>query len=170
MSRIAPSVVPLSEVHNRAAFQCGKAPLDRYLQQQAGQDRRRDLAQCFVLVHTDEPATILGYYTLSAASIELTDLTATQAKKLPYRVLPALLIGRLAIQETLQGQGLGRRLLNAALMHCLSLRSQLGSYAVLVDPLDDEARSWYLKAGFLALEPPVTRLFLPMATLEKLLS
>lgn len=166
----SPVVVPLAETHNRAAFMCGKLPLDRYLQQQAGQDRRRDLAQCFVLVSPDEPDTILGYYTLSAASVELTELTPAQAKKLPYRVLPALLIGRLAVRQDLQGQGTGRRLLNAALSHCSRLRVQLGAYAVLVDPLDDEARAWYLKAGFLELEPPVTRLFLPMGVLEKLLS
>jgi GNAT superfamily N-acetyltransferase len=168
MGNLPPIVVPLSEVHDRAAFQCGKVPLDRYLQQQAGQDRRRDLAQCFVLVQPEAPKTILGYYTLSAASVELSDLSPSQAKKLPYQVLPALLIGRLAVQAALQGQGLGRRLLNAALAHSLSLRSQLGVYAVLVDPIHDAARAWYLKAGFIALEPPVTRLFLPMAILEKL--
>jgi GNAT superfamily N-acetyltransferase len=165
----SPVVVPLSEKHDRSTFSCGKAPLDRYLQQQAGQDRRRDLAQCFVLVYPEQPQAILGYYTLSAASIELHDLTKVQAKKLPYRVLPALLIGRLAVRQDLQGKGIGRRLLNAVLSHCFRLRNELGAYAILVDPLDQEAKLWYLKSGFFELEPPITRLFLPMAALEKIL-
>lgn len=169
MTLAIPSVVPLSEKHDRSTFSCGKAPLDRYLQQQAGQDHRRDLAQCFVLVYPDQDQTILAYYTLSAASIELNDLTLAQAKKLPYRILPALLIGRLAVRQDLQGKGMGRQLLNTALSHCFGLRSELGVYAILVDPLDQEAKTWYLKAGFLELAPPITRLFLPMAALEKLL-
>ncbi|HYX26811.1 MAG TPA: GNAT family N-acetyltransferase [Thermoanaerobaculia bacterium] len=103
---------PLSAHHDRAAFASGVEPLDRYLRTQAGQDSRRRVASCFVLTRADEPAQVLGYYTLSALSIALTDLPSAVAKRLPrYPVVPATLMGRLATDSRHRGKRLGELLL-----------------------------------------------------------
>ena len=62
-------VEPLGKHHDRAAFSCGVTELDTYLQRYVGQDQRRNLTRCFVLIKLDEPQRILGYYTLSNAAV-----------------------------------------------------------------------------------------------------
>jgi uncharacterized protein (DUF1778 family) len=97
----------LNAAHNRAAFSCGVPALDRYLVQQAGQEMRRGVARVFVLCEQGF-IDVLGYYTLSPTSIDYGDLPAEISKRLPrYPTLPALLLGRLAVEARRQGQGLG---------------------------------------------------------------
>jgi len=99
----------LGPQHDRAGFDCGVPALDRYLAQQATQDVRRRVANCFVAA---EGARVLGYYTLAATSIALTSLPETVSKKLPrYPTVPAALIGRLAVAQAARGQGLGGAML-----------------------------------------------------------
>ena len=98
----------LAESHDRAAFSCGVDALDRYLKTQAGQDVRRRIANCFVAVSAGS-AQVAGFYTLAAASIPLTALTPDQVRKLPkYPVLPAALLGRLAVDTRHAGESLER--------------------------------------------------------------
>src|SRR5438552_2711507 len=97
--------------HGRAAFSSGVTALDSYLKNQASQDVRKNAARAYVLC-TPESTAIIGYYTLSAASTELIELPDAFARKLPrYPILPAMLIGRLAVDEKYRGQGLGGILL-----------------------------------------------------------
>ena len=104
----------LSAHHDRASFVCGTAEFDAYLHLQAGQDLRRKVAAPFVML--DQTGAIVGYYTLSACGIRLTELPPEVAKKLPkYPQVPATLLGRLAISREHQGQKLGRLLLMDAL-------------------------------------------------------
>ena len=108
-------VESLAASHRRAEFGCGNEALDRYLHRQAGQDARRLVAAVFVL-YDAEADLIAGYYTLNASSIAPTDLPAELARKLPrYEALPAVLLGRLAVDARYQGQGLGALLLFDAL-------------------------------------------------------
>src|SRR4051794_37498933 len=133
-------IEPLGPQHDRAAFSCGVSELDRYLREQAGQERRKDVAAVFVLrlVDTDQVA---GYYTLSATSIEPLSLPTALARRMPrYPTVPALLVGRLAVDQRFQGQGIGRALLMSALARSLGLRGQLGAIGVVVDAKDDAAR------------------------------
>jgi len=98
----------LRSEHDRADFSCGNASLDRYLKEQAGQDLRRACATAFVLVPKRGDSSILGYYTLSSYGIDVGDLPADVAKKLPrYPLIPATLLGRLAVDRRYQGQGIG---------------------------------------------------------------
>jgi GNAT superfamily N-acetyltransferase len=158
-------VEPLGRQHDRATFACGVEVLDRYLREQASQDQRRHVAAVFVLVDQVDRA-LAGYYTLSAASIELIDLPPEVARRLPrYPVLPALLIGRLAVDRRRQGQGLGNLLLADALKRCVRLHTELGAMAVLVDAKDDLARTFYERFGFQRLERQTRRLYLPMTAL-----
>ncbi|MBT6406729.1 MAG: GNAT family N-acetyltransferase, partial [Rhodospirillaceae bacterium] len=86
-------IEPLGKKHNRAAFSCGTDELDTYLQRQASQDTKRRIARIFVIRSAADDQTILGYYTLSALSIDLSSLPSDLVKKLPKHPLPAALIG-----------------------------------------------------------------------------
>jgi len=159
------AVEPLASDHDRTAFSCGKESLDRYIKQQASQDVKRHLATAYVLCASPS-RVVIGYYTLSALSVEPGDLPADMARRLPrYPLLPAILIGRLARDRGYPGQRLGERLLKDALTR--SLVSGIGAIAVLVDAIDDEARGFYEAYGLRSI-PATKRLLLPMATVEGL--
>lgn len=161
-------IEPLGKEHDRAAFSSGVEPLDRYLRQQARQDMRRHVATVFAACEA-ESTTIAGYYTLSAASIELTDLPHGIAKRLPrYPTLPAVLLGRLAVDQRYRGRGIGELLLMSALRRSVRLRSAIGVVAVIVDAKDDRARSFPERYGFIRFREQEFRLFLPMNTIEQL--
>jgi GNAT superfamily N-acetyltransferase len=158
----------LGSKHNKSSFTCGKYLLDNYLQKQAGQDLKRKLAVCYVL-NEHSIDRIKGYYTLSNSSIHADWIPSELRKKLPpsYNAIPTTLIGRLAIDSDFQGKGLGKLLLVDALKRCFELSVLLGSFAVIVDPIDLEAELFYKKYGFIKL-PDSGKMFLPMRTIEQL--
>jgi ribosomal protein S18 acetylase RimI-like enzyme len=158
-------IEPLTDHHDRAGFRCGVDALDRYFLTQAGQDTRRRVASCFVLVADGK--TISGYFTLSATNIALTDLPQAVAKKLPrYPVLPATLMGRLAIDERCRGEGLGGLLLLDAFNR--ALRSEIATFAFVVDPKDERAQAFYTRYRFLPLQNSSRRMFLPLSEIAAL--
>jgi len=154
-------IEPLADEHDRSRFASGSAALDRYFQTQASQDLKRRIATCFVAIsrETDE---IAGFYTLTATSIALADLSPAIVKKLPrYPVVPAALLGRLAVAQGHQGLGLGGVLLADALKR--SARSELGVFAMVVDAKDEPARRFYEHFVFTLLPGESRRLFLPIS-------
>jgi GNAT superfamily N-acetyltransferase len=156
---------PLNNAHDRAVFDSGVEPLDRYLRTQAGQDVRKRVASCFVL--TEDRVKPLGFYTLAATSIALADLPATAAKQLPrYPIVPATLMGRLAVDRGMRGRRLGELMLMDAFTR--ALRSEIANYAFVVDAKDEIAEGFYKAYQFLPLAVPGRRLFLPMAEIAKL--
>ncbi len=156
-------LVPLDARHDRATFNSDSEPLNRYLQQQVTQDIRRRVAACFVALA--DPSRIAGYYTLASASLLLADLPASTRKKLPrYPTVPAVRMGRLAVDQAYQGQGLGGALLADALDR--AARAEIAAYALLVDAKDDAAAAFYRHHGFIALPDSPLTLFLPLATIE----
>ena len=158
-------IVPLDEHHDRMGFECGVEPLDRYFRTQAGQDARKRVASCFVL--TDGGASPLGFYTLAATSIALAELPPTLARRLPrYPSMPATLLGRLAVDRRHRGRRLGELLLFDAFSR--ALRSQIATYAFVVDAKDSAAETFYAAYRFLPLIEGGRRLFLPMAEIAKL--
>lgn len=155
----------LAGQHDRSAFESGVEPLDRYFRVQAGQDARKNMAAPFVLVLPD--GVIGGYYTLSATAIQLGELPETTVRKLPrYPLVPATLLGRLAVDRRHQGKGYGRFLLADALHR--AVRSEIASFAVIVDAKDEEARRFYERESFLPFPDQPMKLFRPMADLEQL--
>ena len=158
----------LGKTHDRTAFNCGSAALDRYLQQQARQDADKSVAAPFVL--TVPPALrVLGYYTLSASLINASELPGTLAKKLPrYPQLPVTLLGRLAVDQSMKGRGIGQFLLMDALHRSLEAAANIAAMAVLVDAKDDAAETFYRHFSFLPLHERPRRLFLPMKTVDGL--
>jgi predicted GNAT family N-acyltransferase len=142
-------------------------PLDRYLRAQAGQDSRRRVASCFILTRADEPAQVLGYYTLSALSIALTDLPPSITKRLPrYPVVPATLMGRLAIDSRHRGKRLGELLFVDACSRVL--RSEIATFALVVDAKDAAAERFYTRYHFLKLQVDSRRMFLPITEIAAL--
>ena len=143
-------VEPLAKTHDRAAFSCGIDALDNYLKTQASQDVAKRVAVCFVL--TPDAKTVVGFYSLSQYSVDLVDLPADIATKLPkYPEVPATLLGRLAISEAFRGQRLGEFLLLDALYRSWQQSKQVASAAVIVDAKDEAARRFYEHFEFLSL-------------------
>lgn len=155
----------LGPQHDRAGFDSGVEPLDRYLRTQAGQDARKNMAAPFVLVLPD--GSVGGYYTLSATGVSLGELPEQIRRKLPrYPLVPATLLGRLAVDRRQRGKGYGRFLLADALFR--SVRSEIASFAVIVEAKDEAARRFYARESFLPFRDEPMRLFRPMADIARL--
>lgn len=151
----------LGSEHDRSTFTSGTLPLDRYLREQATQDIRRRVSACFVALTEEE--RIAGYYTLASASKLLADLPSAAARKLPrYPTVPAVRMGRLAIDKAFKGRGLGAALLADALDR--SARSEIASYALVVDAKNEAAAGFYRHFGFIAFPASPLTLFLPLAS------
>ena len=156
------SISKLSESHQRPSFNCGISSLDNYLHKQAGQEGRKSTAITYIL--NDEIVNkIIGYYTLSSTVIELNELPDKLLRKLPYYpLLPATLIGRLAVDINYQKQGFGTILLLNALHRIQQASQDIASVAVIVDTIDDNALEFYKKYGFSSLLSRKNKLFLPI--------
>jgi ribosomal protein S18 acetylase RimI-like enzyme len=158
---------PLGAEHDRDSFDCGEETLNRYFKTQVTQDIRRRIANCFIAIHSASGA-VAGYYTIAAAGIPFVELPPEESKRLPrYPTLPAVRIGRLAVQRAFQGRGLGEMLLMDAMRRCMKVPPAV--YAVLVDAKNDGAAAFYQRYGFRAFASQPLTLFLAMATAERVL-
>jgi predicted GNAT family N-acyltransferase len=162
-------IINLQKQHNRSDFDSKTPLLDEYIRKQASQDVRKDLSACYVL--TDNADRVIAYYTLSGNTIPQEGIPNDLLKKLKlppsYIDLPAVLLGRLAVDQKHKGKRYGELLLMDALQRCLILSSQLGTLAVIVDPIDEESKSFYQKYGFLSLKDS-EKMFIPMITIKEL--
>lgn len=158
----APLRVEALADHERSGFACGEPALDTYLRTQATQDIRRRVANCFVAVEVAS-GSIAGFYTLSSASVVMTELPPELTKRLPrYPSLPAVRIGRLAIDSRFHGQGLGGALLADAAARVVSAAA--AAYALLVDAKSESAVRFYEHHGFRRFSSAERSLFLPLET------
>jgi GNAT superfamily N-acetyltransferase len=159
----------LDKDHDRLAFDCGRPMLNEWLKDRAGQFDRRDLSRTFVATRPDE-VVVVGYYAISTHRVVYDALTAAKAKGLPRLDVPVVLIGRLAVDQSVQGQGqgLGALLLVDALRRSLQISEKVGIRAVEVDALDDAAKDFYLKFRFRSRLDDPRHLFLPMPEIGKL--
>lgn len=148
--------------HDREGFACGEPTLDAYLRQQAAQHHRDGISTTHVLVDDADPACILGYYSLSAAQLLLTDLQEADRKRLPTYPVPAIRMGRLAVSASEQGKGHGDYLLAHAVARSLGLREQLGVRVLLVDALHEDAARFYRAYGFREATANSHTLYLPL--------
>lgn len=159
-------IKPLGD-QDRAAFCCGTPELDKYFLERASRDVREKISAVFVLLREDDQEKVLGYYTLSSLYVDAGDLPEDLRKRAGrYRQLGGTLIGRLAIDKSVRGTGLGGMLLFDALVRALKGTKTIMSFAVLVDGKDENAKAFYQKHGFIPLRD--NRLFLPMKTIEKM--
>jgi GNAT superfamily N-acetyltransferase len=158
---------PLQPYHDREAFDCGKQSLNQFLQRQARQNADRNVGVTHVAVPCSGSNTIIAYYTLVTRTV---DSVIVPNKKLPREEVGVVLLGRLAVDRTAQGQGLGRLCLMRAIFQVERASREIGIHALVLDALDDEARSWYfhLDLGFQALLDNARHLYLPVATIRQI--
>jgi GNAT superfamily N-acetyltransferase len=154
---------PLAKQHERAAFDCGDADLNLYLRRYARQNHDSGGAKCFVAAPAEAPTHILGFYTLSPASLEYSRTPALAKKGLARYDVPVFRLGRLAVDKTAQGRGLGGALLLRAAERCIRVAQDVGGVALLIDAKNDRAASWYESYGALRLDDAPLSLVLPLA-------
>jgi predicted GNAT family N-acyltransferase len=147
-------------IHDRKSFDCGVPELNDYLQRLADQHRRKGVSTTFVLVDTDAPGVILGYYCLSAAQIDVGQLSDADRKKLPRYPVPCFRMGRLAASKESRGQGIGKFLVACAVDRCLKARQDVAGYALIVDAQSESAKQFYERYGFAAFADSPMALYL----------
>jgi len=168
VAEIPPSIIErLSKRHDRSKFSCGEVVLDAYLKKYAGQNERLNVARHYVAVRTESPV-VLGYYSLSAGSVEWEVLPTEAGKRLPKYPVPVAHLGRLAVDKTVQGQHLGEFLLLDALGRVVRLTEQIAIQAVEVVAATAPAKRFYEKYGFLSLLDDPLHLYVAVATLRNL--
>jgi GNAT superfamily N-acetyltransferase len=160
---------PLARNHDRAAFNCGDDDLNTYLKRYARQNHESGGAKCFVAVTRDTPARILGFYTLSPASIEFSRAPSVVTRGLGQYDVPVYRLGRLAVDSSVQGRGLGGALLWRALERCLAVVRDAGGVALLIDAKSDEAARWCESHGAVPLLDAPHSLVLPFSMATRLL-
>lgn len=159
---------PLDSSDDRAAFSCEEPALTNWFRTRAGQEQKRNIAQVFVA--RDDELGVVGYYSLSAFSIETRDLPDDLTRKLPrYDAIPAVLIGRLARDGRVKGRGVGELLIAAALRQIIDTSERMGIYATVVDAKREKAAAFYREYGFQPFPTRPLRLFMPIATARKAL-
>ncbi len=152
-------IARLDASHKRDNFICGSEPLERYIKTQATQDMRKRVSSCFVALTAENE--IAGYYTLASTSVFLSELPESITKKLPrYPMVPAVLMGRLAVSQTYKGLGVGGVLLYDAL-HRATI-AEIAAYALVVDSKDQSATAFYEHHGFMQLVGVESKLFIPL--------
>jgi predicted GNAT family N-acyltransferase len=154
--------VELNPSHKKELFSCEEPSLENYIQTQAKQDIKRKVAACFVL--EGEKGIIKGYYTLSSDNVDRSIIPLELQKKMPYQILPVILLGRLAREMDFKGQGIGELLLADALKRSYAATVTVGACAVVTDPISEKAREFYGDFGFIPLDSG--RMFIPMKTIE----
>jgi predicted GNAT family N-acyltransferase len=153
----------LSSHHNRRDFDCGVEELNSYLQRYSGQHERKGMGRTYVATKKNDDC-VLGYYTIASSAVAF-DIVP---ENLPRHPVPVALIGRLAVENTARRHGIGETLLIHALRSAHRAAKIVGIYAVVVDALDESARSFYLRYGFHELIDDRFHLYLPMKVIEKL--
>ncbi|MBL8817444.1 MAG: GNAT family N-acetyltransferase [Planctomyces sp.] len=158
---------PLGNQHDRTQFDCGVSVLNDYLAKYAKQDVKRKAAAVFVVLKREEPKRVIGFYTLCATSVALSDLPEEVTRRLPrYPEIPAILAGRLA--RDVDYPGVGSLLLSDAITRCVRVAIEIAASLIVVDSKGEAATHFYEKFGFISLPKLPDRMFLPMQTAEKL--
>ncbi|WP_027052202.1 hypothetical protein [Mesorhizobium erdmanii] len=158
---------PIGKQHDRVAFDCGDADLNTYLQRFARQNHESGGAKTFVAVTAQDPSHILGFYCLSPASIDFARTPAIARRGLGRYDVPVYRLGRLAVDRTIQGRGLGGGLLLAAGKRCMAVAEEVGGVALLIDAKGEQAASWYEGYGAVRLDDAPLSLVLPFAAIAR---
>lgn len=150
--------------HDRTAFRCGNPDLDEFIRTKAAKHQLQRISRTFVLVSETDPERILGFYSLSNCQIDREQLSPEVGKTLPRHPIPAVLLGRLAVEQREQGKQFGTWLLMDALKRTVLVGQQSGVFALVVDATDAKARDFYLRHGFLSISERSLTLYLPLET------
>jgi GNAT superfamily N-acetyltransferase len=161
---------PVSKLHDREAFDCGDAQLNEFICRHARQSHERGGAKTFVASPMADKRSVLGFYSLSPASIDHARTPALVRKGLARYEVPVFRLGRLAVDLRMQGLGLGGQLLLAAGRRCIHAAAEVGGVALLIDAKDDRVAGWYKSYGALSLLDAPLSLVLPLDTIAAALA
>lgn len=160
---------PISKSHDRSMFDCGDVALNQFLQLHARQSHEKGGAKTYLAI-ADEAETILGYYTLSPASVAYERTPEVITRGLARHEVPVFRLGRLAVDVSTQGRGLGGQLLLAAGRRCLLVAMQAGGIALLIDAKNQRVASWYESYGAVPLLDAPLSLLLSFKTIHTALT
>jgi len=158
---------PIQKEYQKEHFDCGYPILNDYLKKYARPNHEKGIAKTFVAISESHPLRIDGYYTVSASVIEFKSLPKAYQKKIPNYPIPVILIGKLAVDNSVKGQGLGSELLINALLRAVKASQEIGIFAVRVDAIDLTAKEFYIKYEFIPFQDLPLSLFLPIITITK---
>ena len=158
---------PIGRHHDRRSFDCGILALNEYLDRFARQNHDSGGAKTFVAVSPAAPMRVLGFYSISPGVIAFERVPARLTKKLGRYDMPVFRLGRLAVDRSVQGGGLGGELLLAAGERALAVAAEVGGVALAIDAKDDHAAKWYVRFGALALLDDPLKLILPLAVVAE---
>lgn len=154
-------ILALAGNHNRQGFDCNRPELNDWLAKIARQHQDKGLSKTFVAVPDDVPTRILGYYALTLTEVETQALPDSMRNKLP-RVVPGFRLGRLAVDQSVQGRRLGELLLVDSMQRVRAIREHAGVIGLFIDALDEEAKGFYSRYGAVAFLDSPLKLFLPV--------
>ena len=157
------SEAPLAKLHDRAAFDCADSDLNSYLRRYARQNHDSGGAKCFVAAPLASPSRVIGFYTLSPASLDYARTPALAKKGLARHDVPVFRLGRLGVDVSVQGRGLGGALVLRAAERCIRVAGEVGGVALLIDAKSARAARWYASLGALPLLDAPLSLVLPLA-------
>ena len=157
---------PISKRHDREAFDCGDAALNEFLQRYARKSHEMGGAKTFLAIDDADNKTVLGFYSLSPASIEYAMAPEVIRRGLARHDVPAFRLERLAVDLKVQGQGLGGQLLLSAGKRCLLASAEVGGVAMLINAKNERVAAWYASYGSLPLLDAPLSLLLPLTTVE----
>jgi GNAT superfamily N-acetyltransferase len=152
---------------NRKNFDCGVDSLNEYLKKYAWQNFKKNVGVTILAFEEDKRDKILGYYTVSMAQVDFEHLPPEVSKGLPRYPVAAMRIGRLAVDRSAQAKGVGSALLRDALRRAVTLSIEVGTCAVLVDAINEQAKDFYEYYGFMALNDLPSALVLPVVTIAQ---
>jgi len=162
-------ITPLNKQHERKGFDCGEPSLNQYLHRYATQDIKRRVSRVFVASPSGIPEQVIGYYSVSAGSLEAAELHDAHQRRLPRYPVPIATLGRLAIALNFQGQGVGSILIADALRRVTRASQVMAVYAMVVDALSEQAGDFYKRFGFISLPGQPLKLFLPLDAAKNLI-
>ena len=161
--------VPLSRDHDRAAFDCGDAAINSWFSRYARQSHESGGAKTFVAVENAALERILGFYSLSPASVEYAKVPLAANRGSGRYEVPVFRLDRLAVDVAFQRKGLGAGLLVAATRRCHSVAAQVGGVGVLIDAKNERIAEWYASFGALPFPDHPLTLVLTFEALKHLL-
>jgi len=158
---------PIGRHHDRDGFDCGAPDLNEYIRRYARQNHQSGGAKTFVAVAPAEPARVMGFYSISPGAIAFARVPAILTRRLGRYEVPVFRLGGLAVDRSMQGQGLGGDLLLAAGARALAVAAEVGGVALAIDAKDENAARWYERFGALPLLDDPLKLILPLATIAE---
>ncbi|MFP2429674.1 GNAT family N-acetyltransferase [Enterobacter ludwigii] len=151
-------------------FNCGEENLNTFLTDHLKRQHDGKILRAYMLVTKEDKPRVMGYYTLSGSCFEKEALPSkTQQKKVPYRNVPSITLGRLAIDKSIQRKGWGELLVTHAMKVVHNAAQAVGIHGMFVEALNDKAKKFYLGLGFVQLKGEnENALFYPTKSIEKL--